>query len=358
MRYLYRKYLALIVFLILIGLVLVIPIKIAFNFRSTALIHPIRQWTLRTDLDGNFYGELKNFSSGAIQLSTSYRFERGDIATLVLSDGLANNIIVEHGDTLGYLYSRLVDERIQKLQNLLAVENKQLQSSATGEKIEIVDNLKQKLTLAEQQYDLSRRNFERSKILYRDSVITTNDFEIAENEYLSSLTNIEIAKSEYEIASTGQKPEEIKLIEEKIASYKNEIEFLEETKKSYLLTSPVSGRMVFNHYLPNQTEYISITDTTAFILYIPVKFPYKAYLSNKMKIHFSIPGATEQLIAEIFDVSDRVEIIKSNQIVFVKALIKTSSPVIVPGLNVECVFMGDDITLKEYIKRTLDIFFK
>jgi hypothetical protein len=358
MRYVYRKYLPLVIFLVLIGIVLIIPFKIAFNFRSTALIHPIRQWTLRTDLDGNFYGELKNFSSGAIQLSTSYRFERGDIATLVLSEGLANNIIMHHGDTLGYLYSRLVDERIQKLENLLAIENKQLKSSTTGEKTEIVDNLKQKLTLAEQQFDLSRRNFERAKILYQDSVITTNDFEIAENDYMSSITNIEIAKSEYEIAITGQKPEDIKLIEEKIASYKNEIEFLNETKKSYYLISPVSGRMVFNHYLPNQTEYISITDTSAFILYIPVKFTYKAYLSNNMKVHFFIPGASEQLVAEIFDVSDRVEFIKSNQVVFVKALIKTTSPLIVPGLNVECVFMGDEITLREYIKRTLDIFFK
>jgi len=358
MRYIYRKYLSLLIFLLLIGIVLIIPIKIAFNFRSTALIHPIRQWTLRTDLDGNFYGELKNFSSGAIQLSTSYRFERGDIATLALSEGLANNIIVQHGDTLGYLYSRLVDERIQKLENLLAIEYKQLKSSATGEKTEIVDNLKQKLTLAEQQFDLARKNYERSKILYQDSVITTNDFEIAENEYLSSLTNIEIARSAYEVAITGQKPEDIKLIEEKIASYKNEIEFLEDTKKSYLLISPVSGRMVFNHYLPNQTEYISITDTAAFILYIPVKFPYKAYLWNEMQVKFSIPGATEPLIAKVFDISDRVELIKSNQVVFVKALINTPSPLIVPGLNVECVFMGDDITLREYIKRTLDIFFR
>ncbi len=50
-----------------------------------------KKWSLRTDLEGNFYGELENFQSGAIEQSTSYRFERGDIVKLKLRHGLTNN---------------------------------------------------------------------------------------------------------------------------------------------------------------------------------------------------------------------------------------------------------------------------
>ncbi|MBE0639454.1 MAG: hypothetical protein IH598_13135 [Bacteroidales bacterium] len=358
MRYRYRKYFALLIVFLILGIVFFFPFTVPFNFRSTAWIQPIKKWTLRADLEGNFYGELTNYKTGAIELSTSYRFERGDIATLSLREGMANNVIVDSGDTLGFLYSRLVEERIQQLKNLSAVEKKQLQSSSTGEKVEIVENLKQKLTLAEQNFDFSRKNYERLSKLFQDSVITESEFEIAETEYLSAITNIEIAKSDYEIAKTGQKPEEIRLIQERIDAYENEIEFLLETKTKYLLQSPVSGKMVFTHYLTEQTEYISVTDTSGFILYIPVKFPYKPYLTSNMELEFMIPGIDERISAEIIDISDRVEQIKSDQVIFIKAIVKKKSPLIVPGLSVQCIFLGEQISLREYIKRTMDIFFR
>lgn len=358
MRYRYRKYFALTIVLLLLVIVYFFPLTLPFNFRSTGWIQPVKKWTLRADLEGNFYGELTNYNTGAIELSTSYRFDRGDIATLSIRHEIANNTAVSKGDTLGYLYSRLVDERLQQLKNLMAVELKLLSSSSAGDKAEVVENLKQKLNLAQQQFDFARKNYDRSLILYQDSVITASEFEIAETDYLSAITNIEIAKSEYEISLTGLKPEEIRLIEEQIASYKKEIEFLEETKKRYLLLSPVSGKIVLNQFLPEQIEYISITDTTSFVMNIPVKVNYRAYIHNNAQIEFVVPGSSQRFNAVVFDISNKVELIVSDQVLFVKANITEHSPLIAQGLSVQCTFFGEKVTLREYIKRTLDIFFR
>lgn len=358
MRYRYSKHIALILVLGAIVSLFFMPIKVPFSFRTTALVHPLKKWSLRTDQDGNFFGELKNFQTGAIEQSTSYRFERGDIATLRVNGNVTNNSKVHQGDTLGYLYSRLVEERYQRLINQLAVEQRQLQSSLAGEKEEVVQNLQQKLVLAEQQLDLMKKNFERMQVLYSDSVITSAQFEDAESQYLSAITNVDIAKSNYQIALTGDKPENIALIRENIARYNKEIIFLEGTKQQYVLVSPINGKLILNQHLPKQVDYISIMDTSAFVIYIPIRFQYRQYLDDNMRFEFTVPGTDQPLEAEVVDISDRVELINSHQVLFVKALIVNQSPLIMPGLSVQSRFIGEPITIREYVQRTLNIFLR
>lgn len=358
MRYRYSKHIALILVLGALVSLFFLPLKVPFSFRSTALVHPLKKWNLRTDQDGNFFGELKNFKTGAIENSTSYRFERGDIATLRVNGNVTNNSKVSHGDTLGYLFSRLIEERYQRLGNQLAIEQRQLQSSLSGEKDEVVENLRQKLVLAEQQLNQIKMNFERMKVLYSDSVITPARFEDEENQYLSAITNVDIAKSNYGIAVTGEKPENIALIQESISRYKREINFLEGTKQQYVLVSPIDGKLILNQHLPNQANYISIMDTSAFVIYIPIRFQYKQYLNDNMRFEFVVPGTDQPIKATIIDVSDRVDMINSHQVIFVKALVVNQSPLIVPGLSVQSRFIGESITLREYIQRTLNIFLR
>ncbi len=341
-----------------IGGLFFLPVKIPFTFRSTALIHPVKKWSLRTDMDGNFFGETKNFKTGAVESSTSYRFERGDIATLSINSKIINNAVVAIGDTLGYLYSRRVEERIQQLENLLAVEERQLLSSMTGEKAEIIDNLRQKLLLADQQFDLAKKNFERALILFQDSVITANQFDQIESAYLTAKTTIDITKSEYQIALTGEKPEMISLIKEKIERYKREIEFLEGTAQQYFLLSPIRGKLMFSQHVSAQREYISIIDTSAFIVYVPVRFNYRPYLNHQLRFEFEIPGTEEIIGAKIYDISNRIELINSHQVIFIKAVVDQKSSLVIPGLSAQCKFYGDEITLREYIKRTLNIFLR
>ncbi len=335
--------------------------KVQFRFKSNSWIQPKKKWSLRTDLEGNFYGELENFQSGAIEQSTSYRFERGDIVKLKLRHGLTNNDELRAGDTVGWLYSRLVDERITQLENLLIVQKQLLNTSATGEKTEIIENLRQKMLLAEQQYDFARKNYLRSEALFNDSVITASEFELAETAFLTATTNIDIAKSEYGIASTGAKPEEINLIKEQILAYENEINFLLDTKTNYLLTTPITGKISFTHYIPEQLEYLTVTDTSDYILYIPVKALYKPYLQNNMHVEIDMPGSKERFQASVFDISDKVDNVITNsivyQVVFMKAKVLNSSPLITTGSSVRSTLYGDKITLREYIKRTIDIYF-
>ncbi|MDO8898051.1 MAG: hypothetical protein Q7V19_10405 [Bacteroidales bacterium] len=358
MSYRYKKLIPLGLVLLILGGLFFLPLKIPFSFQSMGLLNPAEKWIIRTDLDGNFYSELKNFNSGVIVQSTSYRFERGDIASLYFSKDITNNASINKGDTIGILSSRLVEDRIQKLESQMVVWNQQLQSQKSGEKEAVVEELRQKLVFAQQQFELTKKNFDRSQILFLDSLIAREKFESAETEFLTAKTNIEIAQSSYNAVISGAKPEAIRLVEEQILASEKELHFLKETKQKYVLLSPMSGKLVLNQYLPKEIEYMSIIDTTAFILYAPVKFHYRPYLSYELKVDLTIPGTDQTVQAEIFDFTEHVEIISSNQVIFVKARISDPPAALIPGLSVKCKFAGEPVTLREYVKRTLDIFLR
>jgi hypothetical protein len=269
-----------------------------------------------------------------------------------------NNSFVKAGDTLGYISSRFMDEKIQSLQHQAEVESKLLESSITGEKESILENLRQKLIYAEQQYDLTKKNYDRSMILFQDSVIPLNEFEIAESTYENAKTAIDIAKSEYEVAKTGAKPEDIKLIEERISSFNKEIGFYNSMKKDYVLQSPFSGKMIFDLYSLNPVEYISITDTSGYMLYAPIKFNYRVYLKLNSQVEFTVPGTDTTLNAHLLEISNNVEFINTSQVVFTMSQVDNTSDIIFPGLTVQCKFVCDEISPWEYAKRTLNIFMR
>lgn len=334
------------------------PVKIPFSFRATGIVYPIKKWSLRTDLNGNYEGELKNYKTGVIEDLTSYKFDRGDIARLSLKHYFVNNSFVKAGDTLGDISSRFMDEKIQNLQHQLDVESRLLESSKTGEKESILENLRQKLIYAEQQFDLTKKEYDRSNILFQDSVIAKSEFEIAETNYENAQTAIEIARSEYEVAKTGVKPEDVQLIEERISSYKKEIDFYNNMKKDYVLLSPFHGKMIFELYSLNPVEYISISDTSGYMLYAPIKFNYRTYLKLDSSVEFTVPGTETTLGAHILEISNNVESINKTQVVFTMSQIENPSDIIFPGLTVQCKFVCDKISLWEYAQRSLNIFMR
>jgi len=366
MKIRYRKYL-LIAILLLIVTLFFLPIKVPFAFRTTAIVYPIKKWSLKADSDGSFVGELVNYRTGVIEDLATYKFERGDIARLRLMPYLENNSFIKKGDTLGFIHSQFLDEKIQQIENSIEVESKLLASGKAGEKETVLENLRQKVINASVNYDFAKTNFERAQTLINDSVIADNDFEIIENQYNNALSNIELAKSEYQVALTGTKPEEISLIEERIKSYQKELLLSQKLKNEYVLAAPFAGKMIFDLYSLSQNprDYISVTDTSYYVLYAPVKFNYRLYVDRQSIIEFTIPGTDQDMNAKIFEISNNVELISngvnvasSTQVIFVFAEIIGDSQHIYPGLTVQCQFVCDHISLWEYANRTLNIFIR
>ena len=104
--------------------------------------------------------------------------------------------------------------------------------------------------------------------LFNDSVISQAEFEIYESTNHLAETNVQIAYSELISLQTGEKIEEIQLIQQRIDSYSREIEILESLKEQYYIMPPISGVVNFNIRIDG---ILTVSDTSNYILKIPVK---------------------------------------------------------------------------------------
>jgi hypothetical protein len=333
---------------------LFLPIKLHYSFEATAMVYPIQEWQLKRGQDDSYVSELQNFQTNVLSHLKSYKFERGDISEVNFMDGLVSGGYLNSHDTVAYIHSYYIENEINKLLNLKKVEEDALKIQASGEKEALVQQANQRYDFAKREYELANKNYVRQQKLYNDSVISTADFEVYESAYHLAKINVQIAHSDLLALQTGAKQEEINYIQQRIDSYSREIEFLESLKSQYFIVPPISGIVSYNNSVD---EILTISDTSQYILKIPVKISNIQYLMEISAIEFSVPGYNDKLDASFINLDENVNLLPNQQMVMAKALISGGQFKLYPGMAVQCKVICDEITLFQYLKRGIHLRF-
>ena len=101
---------------------------------------------------------------------------------------------------------------------------------------------------------------------------------------------------------------------------------------------------------------ITVSDSSKFILKIPVKVHNLQYLKTITAIKFSVPGYDDIIDASFIDLDENVNFQANQQMVVAKALINTNFK-IYPGMAVQCKVICDEITIFEFLKRGIHLRF-
>ncbi|MCD4698176.1 MAG: hypothetical protein K8S16_18275 [Bacteroidales bacterium] len=345
-----RRY---VLIIILVGalVTLFLPIKVHYSFKATAKIYPVREWHLKRGQDDSYIGEMRNYQTNVLSHVKSYKFERGDISEILLLNDLVSGDLVERGDTLAYINSYFIENELTKLYNQKAIEEKNLGVKLAGEKQELIDEATQRYNFAKQQRDLEEKNFNRHFKLYNDSIISTADFEVVENSFQLAEIKLELVQKEMISLRAGAKDEEIAYIQKKISGYKREIETYERLEDQYNIVSPVGGIITFNKIV---NGIIAVSDTSKYILKIPVKVNNIQYLDRISGIRFSIPGYEDEIDASFIMLDESVVSLLSNQqLVMAKAVIAGGQFKLFPGMAVQCTVVCDKISLFAFLSRSI-----
>lgn len=338
--------------LIISILILFMPIKVNYSFESTALVYPYQEWHLKRGQDDSYVSELVNNKTNAISHLKNYKFERGDVAEVNLREDLEAGTYVKFQDTIATIHSFYIDNEITKLQNLKAVESESLIMNSAGEKESIILQAQREYDFAQQQLQLEKKNYERKSLLFADSIISMADFEAVENAYKLAQIEVEIESNELEILKSGKKSEELNYIRQKIDSYEREIQTLEQLKDQFFIVPPIDGIVNYSKVV---NGIISLSDTSSYILRIPVKVNNIQFLNSISSIQLKIPGYDEEVVATFLDIEENVSLMANQQMAIAKALIPGGHQNIYPGMAVQCKVVCDRITLYQYLKRGVQL---
>jgi hypothetical protein len=336
-------------------IVLLLPLlwiidDIPYTLDVTAKIYPAKKWVLLKDTDGSLTSTLYNYKDGIINNVRSYKLDNGDVAHIELIPKSTSNIYLEKGDTVAILHSALIDERIELVKSQLEELHAFSKVEQTGLKTADIERAVEQLTFAKQQLEQETQNYARARTLYTEGAIAQAEYHLAEAAYKQAHTQVKIASKAAESAQTGAKPEQIRYNLSKIETGQKELNAIMRQKESYTLLAPIAGKADFN---VTPEEVLSIHDTAAYILHFPVKLSDKVYLTSLSKIKVVYPIGAEPLEGSLSDISDKVEYMAGEQLVFAKASLPYKTADMYAGMFLRCRVECDRVNLAEYLRRLL-----
>lgn len=342
--------------LILIGLILLglyIPVQIPWEFVSIGKIYPRQEWRILRDASGNITSSLQDYRTGTALGGTSYQFKSGDLVQAELSVHPDSTGFVQAGDTILHIYTTLITDQLITLRGQLLVEKATLTSQLTGEKTPVVLEAENKVLFAEQQFGLQQKNYNTSKTLFDEGLISLIEFRTAENEYESDKIDVEIAKKNLETVQTGLKREDVNITRSRIASLEQQIAFLEKQQAKYVLTSPITGRQA---PVSQPDEMLLLQKTDEYIVQIPVKAEDMKYIGDLKKITLTDVQNLKTYEATLVQTGSQMMVVAGKQVNFLLASVHPPSPAIQlsTGMSVTCKLSFGSINQREYISRVLN----
>lgn len=332
-----------------------IPLKFPYYIQSQGQLLPIREWTLSRAENGDLKASFKDNRTGKLSSYAVTAFQRGNEARLSLDTRVYESALINKGDTIATLYSNKDEELLVQLQGELQVQNYEILLNQAGEKEEDVRGFANRLALAKEALAMQQKLTARSEALYRDSLISLQEYETALNLLRTRELEVEIAQASYESVSTGGKPAQIDFIKAKNEATKQRIRQIQTGLRNFTLVAPLSGVVVKKkeNNLLSEEVLLSVADQSAYVIFFPVQYTERNYLQPGQTVKANLTGTTRQCTGKIIGIDNTIQIIDGKQAFFVTALIEEKNLPVVSNTFLRVTVLGQSITPGQYLARGL-----
>lgn len=271
------------------------------------------EYKLIRTAEGNLVSTLKDNIYNTTYNYDVTEFQRGDVVAFKLNKDIAEKRYITEGDTLGVISSNEEQRNLIELKGQLEVLQAQLDFHTTGQKPEDVLLAAEQRDLAEQELETQHKLMDRTRELIKDGAISEQEFEIQENLLKVKELEAKIAQANYLSVTTGEKPEQEKLVRAQIEALSWQIEQIESRLNYFTITAPFTGRIQFPRptLLETDTEILTITDTVKSVGVIPVLLSDYDYVKEGGEAWYSGNEGTVAIV------EDEVVIVDFRQAFFV-----------------------------------------
>lgn len=348
------------------GLVLIIPVAlllipfdIPYNIQTAGMVMPIREWTLSKTQAGNLVTSLKDNSTGKLSSYSVSTFQRGNEASFDLNPLVYRLPYLNKGDTIATMYSNKDEERLVALNGDLEVQNSELRLHSAGQKVSDLQTVENKIALAKQELATQRGITARTEALYKDSLVSRQQYELAMNHLRVRELEVKTAEAMYSSARTGDKPEELALVQARINSIRQQIDQIKRGMLDQTLLSPIAGAVVHKkQQMFNDSEnlLLTIADTAAYVVLLPVEYIEKDYVEIGRPVEVAIKGTTRRSVGKIIGIDNTVQIVDGRQAFFVTAIFEEKNLPLVPGMILKTIVIGEPVPLSQHLARAFNLF--
>ena len=304
-----------------IALIILLFVRIPHPVNTYGKSMPVRQWILETGTDGRVMHSVLNHETGFRDAYAVYQVERGEIMQFRLHSGLSFHHRISRGDTIGRIYSSETDAQLAGLRGELDLAVSMLNVGLTGEKQAVLREYENRLALARENAAHLQKEFNRIENLHEKNLISIEEYEAAKNRLSQARINIFVMEAQLEAARTGEKTEQIRLLEAQITAIKREIDTLEKRIRQFTLTAPFDG--VLSTFYASDT-LLSVSDTSAAVVLCPVRIRDRKKIRPGLDVNIRWMNSTYQARGELISVKNEPQHLNNEYVL--TAVIKLADP--------------------------------
>jgi hypothetical protein len=312
--------------------------QVPYTVKGKGMVVAAAEFTLIRSLDGNLVSSYKDNVNNTTNAFDVTEFQRGDVVSFRLNQALIDKEYIVKNDTLGYIVSNEEQRNLIELKGQMEVLNAQLEFFTTGQKPEDVLIAKESWDLSKQDLITQDKLMARTLSLFEDGVIARQEFEIEENILKVKELETAIARANYLSVTTGEKPEQEKLIRAQIDALSLQIDQINSRISYFTITAPFSGKLSFPRHPYVEGTILSLADTSALVGVVPLLFNEYKYVQPGQRV------ICDNIDGRVNSIEDMVRMIDFKQAFYVTA-IWPYTPDLQIGSFVEVRLEGDSISL-------------
>ncbi len=336
--------------LILISIISLI-VKLPYHISMPGKIYAASEWVVYKGNNGQLITQLNNRRTGIVKNYSIREFERGDDVSFTMLPHFTMGASINEADTIGYIFSNEIQRQIILLKGQLNVARANLELNVSGEKESIINEAKENLAFQTRKAEEQKKILGRKKALYESNLISQEEYEIAAGTAALNEIEIGIAEAQLKSAQSGAKNQQVDLIKQQINSYENEIAIWQNRLKDDKLVSPISG--VVNQMTMGDTLFI-ISDTSSFIVLLPIKLQEKNYIKVDDLITIESPFLKNKIEAKLKVIGNSVHYLTKTPVVYGKAFIRVKDKSLLTDMLARCTIECGYITIFEHVKRMMN----
>jgi hypothetical protein len=330
--------------LLLIVVVLLLPITVSMSVEVPCKISPAYKWFVQLGNDGNILTSLHNAQSGSIENYFSSVPERGDSYAFNLVRDPSSSW-VEEGDTIGIIQSNLFSQEYAALKGRLETSKANLNILLTGEKESLVQQAREQLNAAIENAQYLKKLYELKNDLFKKGLLSFEENELYRSQARQAEIDVAVKQAYLESIQTGSKQEQINLVRNEIKSIQQELQVLNEKKKSYIITSPIRGTI--NSF--NSSDTILTVNSPKSILFIPVAWKYQHLIIRGQQVE--LKDATGQNVSfTVSKISSAIKHFNGEQVLTIVATSEQIDLGFPDNLWTSCVLSLGDVSLFDFLK--------
>jgi hypothetical protein len=294
--------------------------------------------------DGNINHSLRDNLTGLYSKIYKTEFQRGDVVEFVVNEKILSKNKVQQGDTLGWITSNETERNLLELNGQFEILSAELDFFTTGQKPEDVELAGRRVELAKEQLDIQRKLTERSRILFTDSVIPVQEYEIELNRLNVREIELKVAEANYKSITTGEKPEQEGIVRAQMRNIRNQIKQIDSRLSLLTITSPIGGKLQVHQGVDTSNVILTVYDTSKYVSRIPVLVQELPYLNKSCIVK------AKAVEGSIYYISEEVSYIGYEQVCYITGAWPYSRN-IRRGAIQEVEIICDRITLRDYLAR-------